>query len=60
MRLSNKIRPRGNAKMTHIVTALVCQDLGLWLKEIKIGSNRQFFKENGVNGEYLEGMSSFF
>ncbi|XP_015166219.1 uncharacterized protein [Solanum tuberosum] len=35
------------------------QDVGLWLEEIKLGSYRQIFKENGVNGEYLEGMSMF-
>jgi hypothetical protein len=26
---------------------------------INLGSYRQIFKENGVNGEYLEGMSMF-
>ncbi|XP_068335756.1 uncharacterized protein [Pyrus communis] len=35
------------------------EDVGLWLEEIKLGSYRQTFKENGVNGEYLEGMSMF-
>ncbi|XP_021910713.1 uncharacterized protein LOC110824434, partial [Carica papaya] len=35
------------------------QDVGLWLEEINLGSYRQIFKENGVNGEYLEGMSMF-
>lgn len=35
------------------------QDVGLWLEEINLGSYRQVFKENGVNGEYLEGMSMF-
>ncbi|XP_038704313.1 uncharacterized protein LOC120000344 isoform X1 [Tripterygium wilfordii] len=34
-------------------------DVGLWLEEINLGSYRQIFKENGVNGEYLEGMSMF-
>ena len=38
---------------------LFCQDVGLWLEEINLGSYRQIFKENGVNGEYLEGMSMF-
>lgn len=35
------------------------QDVGLWLEDINLGSYRQIFKENGVNGEYLEGMSMF-
>ncbi|KAK4397672.1 hypothetical protein Sango_1242700 [Sesamum angolense] len=35
------------------------EDVGLWLEEINLGSYRQVFKENGVNGEYLEGMSMF-
>lgn len=35
------------------------QDVGLWLEEINLGGYRQIFKENGVNGEYLEGMSMF-
>ncbi|KAA3458504.1 SAM_2 domain-containing protein [Gossypium australe] len=35
------------------------QDVGMWLEEINLGSYRQIFKENGVNGEYLEGMSMF-
>ncbi|KAG5575307.1 hypothetical protein H5410_055441 [Solanum commersonii] len=34
-------------------------DVSLWLEEIKLDSYCQFFKENGVNGEYLEGMSIF-
>ena len=38
---------------------LFCQDVGLWLEEINLGNYRQIFKENGVNGEYLEGMSMF-
>ncbi|XP_052177910.1 uncharacterized protein LOC127791829 isoform X1 [Diospyros lotus] len=35
------------------------EDVGLWLEEINLGGYRQVFKENGVNGEYLEGMSMF-
>ncbi|PWA64919.1 Sterile alpha motif domain-containing protein [Artemisia annua] len=35
------------------------EDVGLWLEEINLGGYRQTFKENGVNGEYLEGMSMF-
>ncbi|PPD73840.1 hypothetical protein GOBAR_DD29229 [Gossypium barbadense] len=35
------------------------QDVGMWLEEINLGSYRLIFKENGVNGEYLEGMSMF-
>ncbi|KAL8140504.1 hypothetical protein V2J09_006525, partial [Rumex salicifolius] len=35
------------------------QDVGLWLEEINLGSYRLIFEENGVNGEYLEGMSMF-
>lgn len=31
----------------------------MWLEEINLGSYCQIFKENGVNGEYLEGMSMF-
>ncbi|CAA2971893.1 Dual-specificity kinase [Olea europaea subsp. europaea] len=34
-------------------------DVGLWLEEINLGSYCQIFKENGVNGEYLESMSMF-
>ncbi|KAL8158584.1 hypothetical protein V2J09_000121 [Rumex salicifolius] len=34
-------------------------DVGLWLDVINLGSYREIFKENGVNGEYLEGMSMF-
>ncbi|GKA06993.1 sterile alpha motif domain-containing protein, partial [Tanacetum coccineum] len=34
-------------------------DVGLWLDEINLGGYRQVFKENGVNGEYLESMSVF-
>jgi hypothetical protein len=33
--------------------------VGLWLEQINLGSYRQAFEENGVNGEYLEGMSMF-
>ncbi|KAF8094239.1 hypothetical protein N665_0367s0023 [Sinapis alba] len=35
------------------------QDVGSWLEEINLGSYRQIFKENSVNGEYLESMSVF-
>ncbi|CAA3020096.1 Dual-specificity kinase [Olea europaea subsp. europaea] len=35
------------------------EDVGLWLEEINLGNYRQIFKENGVNGEYLESMSMF-
>ncbi|KAJ6319442.1 hypothetical protein OIU78_014957 [Salix suchowensis] len=35
------------------------EDVGLWLEEINLGGYRQIFKDNGVNGEYLEGMSMF-
>lgn len=41
------------------LTLLSFQDVGLWLEEINLGGYRQIFKENGVNGEYLEGMSMF-
>jgi hypothetical protein len=37
----------------------VLQDVGLWLEEINLGSYRQAFEENGVNGEYLESLSVF-
>nr|GMD35231.1 Dual specificity protein kinase [Ipomoea batatas] len=46
-------------KLTCIWLHLFCQDVGLWLEEINLGNYRQIFKENGVNGEYLEGMSMF-
>lgn len=35
------------------------QDVGLWLEEINLGGYRQVFEENGVNGEYLESLSTF-
>ncbi|KAK8937318.1 hypothetical protein KSP39_PZI012194 [Platanthera zijinensis] len=35
------------------------EDVGLWLEEINLGGYRQVFEENGVNGEYLEGLSMF-
>ncbi|KAK4793078.1 hypothetical protein SAY86_023513 [Trapa natans] len=35
------------------------EDVGLWLEQINLGSYCQIFKENGVSGEYLEGMSMF-
>ncbi|CAI9787132.1 unnamed protein product [Fraxinus pennsylvanica] len=35
------------------------EDVGLWLEEINLGGYCQIFKENGINGEYLEGMSMF-
>ena len=41
------------------LVAFFFQDVGLWLEEINLGSYRQIFEENGVNGEYLEGMSMF-
>jgi hypothetical protein len=41
------------------IFCLFYQDVGLWLETINLGSYRQIFKENGVNGEYLEGMSMF-
>ncbi|KAI7741785.1 hypothetical protein M8C21_000629 [Ambrosia artemisiifolia] len=30
------------------------EDVGLWLVKINLGGYQQVFKENGVNGEYLE------
>ena len=47
--------------MTCLLHHSLCssQDVGLWLEGINLGSYRQIFKENGVNGEYLEGMSMF-
>jgi hypothetical protein len=38
---------------------LFFQDVGLWLEVINLGGYHQIFKENGVNGEYLEGMPMF-
>ncbi|CAH9072800.1 unnamed protein product [Cuscuta epithymum] len=35
------------------------EDVGLWLEEINLGNYKQSFKENGVNGEFLEGLSMF-
>ncbi|URE37558.1 zinc finger CCCH domain-containing protein [Musa troglodytarum] len=35
------------------------EDVGLWLEEINLGSYCQVFKDNGVNGEYLECLSMF-
>ncbi|KAG6469098.1 uncharacterized protein LOC122034448 [Zingiber officinale] len=35
------------------------EDVCLWLEEINLGSYRQAFEENGVNGEYLESLSMF-
>ncbi|KAK4784390.1 hypothetical protein SAY86_018758 [Trapa natans] len=35
------------------------EDVGLWLEEINLGNYREIFRENGVNGEYLESMSIF-
>lgn len=39
--------------------SILFQDVGLWLEEINLGSYRQVFEENGVNGEYLESLSMF-
>ncbi|KAJ3674015.1 hypothetical protein LUZ60_006007 [Juncus effusus] len=35
------------------------EDVGLWLEEINLGPYRSAFEEHGVNGEYLEGLSTF-
>ncbi|KAG1366971.1 hypothetical protein COCNU_13G007610 [Cocos nucifera] len=35
------------------------EDVGLWLEDINLGSYRQVFEDNGVNGEYLESLSMF-
>jgi hypothetical protein len=35
------------------------QDVGLWLEKINLCGYRQAFEENGVNGEYLESLSTF-
>ncbi|KAL9274097.1 hypothetical protein AKJ16_DCAP27700, partial [Drosera capensis] len=42
-----------------VIETAPLKDVGLWLEEINLGGYRQIFKENGVNGEYLEGMSMF-
>ncbi|PWA34292.1 Sterile alpha motif domain-containing protein [Artemisia annua] len=42
-----------------VLMGSIWKDVGLWLEEINLGGYRQTFKENGVNGEYLEGMSMF-
>ncbi|CAN6479040.1 unnamed protein product [Victoria cruziana] len=35
------------------------EDVGLWLEEIHLGTYRQVFRENGVNGQYLDSLSTF-
>ncbi|GKA76330.1 putative UPF0481 protein, partial [Tanacetum coccineum] len=45
--------------MGTLISSGLSEDVGLWLKEINLGGYRQVFKENGVNGEYLESMSVF-
>ncbi|CAO2144880.1 unnamed protein product, partial [Urochloa humidicola] len=49
----------GAVGFLHLDCAVVLQDVGLWLEEINLGSYRQSFEENGVNGEYLESLSMF-
>ncbi|GFY99188.1 sterile alpha motif (SAM) domain-containing protein [Actinidia rufa] len=49
----------GSGPFAYILMIKGIVDVGLWLEEINLGSYRQIFKENGVNGEYLEGMSMF-
>eukprot|EP01018_Ginkgo_biloba_P013800 Gb_25159 [translate_table: standard] len=34
-------------------------DVGIWLERIGLGSYRQIFGENGINGEYLDSLSTF-
>lgn len=46
-------------KYSNLWASVVLQDVGLWLEEINLGSYRQSFEENGVNGEYLESLSMF-
>lgn len=48
-----------NLQLHSCLSCVFYQDVGLWLETINLGSYRQIFKENGVNGEYLEGMSMF-
>jgi len=35
------------------------EDVGVWLDEIGLGTYKPVFKENGINGEYLDGLSTF-
>ncbi|KAI3440944.1 SAM domain-containing protein, partial [Psidium guajava] len=49
-----------NGDSSAALPSLICfSGCGRWLEEINLGSYRQIFKENGVNGEYLESMSTF-
>lgn len=35
------------------------EDVGVWLDEIGLGTYKPVFKENGINGEYLDSLSTF-
>eukprot|EP00249_Psilotum_nudum_P003393 c16784_g1_i1 orf=361-738(-) len=35
------------------------EDVGAWLEEIGLGIYKDIFKGNGVNGEYLDNLSTF-
>jgi len=35
------------------------EDVGMWLDEIGLGTYKPVFKENGINGEYLDSLSTF-
>ncbi|KAJ7554146.1 hypothetical protein O6H91_06G128400 [Diphasiastrum complanatum] len=35
------------------------EDVGIWLEAIELGSYKETFRENGINGEYLDSLSTF-
>ncbi len=37
----------------------VLQDVGVWLEEIGLGGYKETFRQNGINGEYLDNLSTF-
>ncbi|MCE3051084.1 hypothetical protein HAX54_048879 [Datura stramonium] len=47
--------PAGISIFRFLVEAPASQDVGFRLEEINSGGYHTLFKENGVNGEYLEG-----
>jgi hypothetical protein len=41
------------------IFVIFIQDVGVWLDAIGLGIYKQIFKENGINGEYLDNLSTF-
>jgi hypothetical protein len=35
------------------------EDVGVWLEEIGLGGYKETFRQNGINGEYLDNLSTF-